>query len=452
MNVIGVLKGEDRSMPALLLMAHHDTVWGSPGAADATIGLTSILEIARAAQEGGPLRRDLIVLFTDAEELGLDGARQFFSDNPLKNHVGAIINFEARGGGGVASMFQTSADNGAAARLYANTVRHPSTSSLSTFVYSELPNDTDLTAALDGDYIAYNIANIGAAKYYHSPKITADNLDERSLQHMGSMGLDLTRALLSVESFPVKTTDATFFDLYGFFTLLFATFWGWAFIVVGGLSFGLSVSHAVYIKEIISGAGKMLGFIVLGGAAVYGLNWLSGSGGNYYDRLAAIPKLEVMTAVLCLAMFLLVFGQKALTHNARVGAALPILALGVIVQFYAPTASYFLTLPILLYGLILLAQSRLGSAGITTALAVIFGAAVIGYMIGIGHLLMLGVGPDLPSLAIVIAAIGVLFIGPLYEGLSKRVVFSAAALMLVLSIAVSLWIKLDPIASTIPPY
>jgi len=76
-NVIGIIPGEDRSKSALLLMAHYDTVWDSPGAADDTIGLASILEITRALKEDEkPFQRDLIILFTDGEEIGLAGAER----------------------------------------------------------------------------------------------------------------------------------------------------------------------------------------------------------------------------------------------------------------------------------------------------------------------------------------------------------------------------------------
>ena len=159
-NVIGVTAGKYRTKTALLLMAHHDTVWDSPGAADDTIGIASIFEIMRALNTNGQADRDIIILFTDAEEVGLVGAKHFFNTHPLRDQIGAVINFEARGGGGTANMFQTSADNGNAARLYAKTVRHPSASSLSTYIYNVLPNDTDLTPALERDYVAFNIANI----------------------------------------------------------------------------------------------------------------------------------------------------------------------------------------------------------------------------------------------------------------------------------------------------
>src|SRR5690606_7806243 len=41
-NLIGVLPGKDRSQPAVMLMAHYDTVVGSPGAADDSAGVAAI--------------------------------------------------------------------------------------------------------------------------------------------------------------------------------------------------------------------------------------------------------------------------------------------------------------------------------------------------------------------------------------------------------------------------
>lgn len=452
-NIMGVLPGKNPERPALLLMAHHDTVWGSPGAADATIGLSSILEILRAVQSEGQAERNIIVLFTDAEELGLNGARQFFAQNPLRDSIGAVINFEARGGGGTANMFQTSAANGAAAKLFARHVKQPSASSLSTFIYSVLPNDTDLTPALEKDYTAYNIANIGAAKYYHSPKITADALDERSLQHMGSQGLDLSRALLSAEAFPAKTPDAAFFDLYGFTTIIFAPFWGWVFLALTAIGLTLSFTEENRVRQTVNGALRMLVFLVGGGAALFGLNVLSGggAGADYYDRLAAIPLLELMTAALCFAAFLGIFGQKPLTQNGQVGAVIPLFVIALVAQFYAPTAAYFLTLPLLLCAIVLLSAAR-GPNIMFKALAIILGALVMGYVAGLGHLLMLGVGPDLPSTAILLAALALIFIMPLFCKLPKWAALTAAFVALAVSFTAALWIRLDPIAATVPLY
>jgi len=453
-NVIGILPGQDRSKAALLLMAHHDTVWGSPGAADDTIGIASILEIARAIKEAEPQQRDLIILFTDAEELGLTGAVNFFKDNPLADKIGAVINFEARGGGGTANMFQTSANNGAAVRLYAHTVKEPGTSSLSTFVYSVLPNDTDLTPALKKDYVAYNIANLGQAEYYHSPKIDANALEEKTLQHMGSQGLDLTRALLSADNLPTPKPDAIFFDLFGLFTIIYAPFWGWVFLVIGALCYALSVDRKLPRKDIFDGSIRMLVFLGFGGFLLYGLNNLSGNGpsADYYDRLATIPKLEVLALLTCLATFFAMFGQKNLSVNGRIGAIIPLFILGVLGQTFAPTATYFISLPIMLYGLASLVMQRWPSTMMDSIVSVILGALVFGYMINLGHLLVLGVGSNMLPVIILPVALAILAILPFYQGLSKRIRNSLATSGVVFSIAMALWIRLDPIASTVPLY
>ena len=449
-NVIGVKAGTDRTKPAVLLMAHHDTVWGSPGAADDTIGIASIFEIVRALNTADQAQRDIIVLLTDAEELGLVGARHFFASNPLRKSIGAIINFEARGGGGTANMFQTSAENGNTARLYAKAVKQPSTSSLSTFVYNILPNDTDLTPALEGDYVAYNIANIGKAEYYHSPKIDTDALQVSTLQHMGSQGLDLTRALLSADSLPTPKTDTAFFDAFGLFTVIYPPALGWVFILFILIGLGQSYDRRGSHTDILTGALRMGGFLILGGGLLFILNLLSGAGGNadYFDRLAAISELQVMAGFAGLAVLLLFFGRKALSANGLIGAALPLLIFGIIGQALAPTASYFIVLAVLLFALTTAVQRKLKTRWTPALLP----ALVIGYMLGLFHLLMVGVGPDVPSVAILPLALLSLAILPLYPGTRSRAGNGIALISVGLSVATALWIRLDPVASTVPLY
>lgn len=201
-NLIGILPGKNRSAPSVVLMSHHDTVWGSPGAADDTTGVAASLEVVRAVRARGQQERDLVMLVTDGEELGLQGARQFWADHPLRKSVGAVINMEARGGGGRTTLFQTSHQNGAAMQVYADAVRRPGASSLAAFIYAVLPNDSDLTPVIKHDYAAYNLAFIGRSGLYHSPMATPDNLDQGSLQDMGGQVLDLTDALLKADKLP----------------------------------------------------------------------------------------------------------------------------------------------------------------------------------------------------------------------------------------------------------
>lgn len=310
-NLIGVLPGQDRSLPAVLLMAHHDTVWGSPGAADDSAGVAASLEIVRAVAAAGQPKRDLMILLTDGEELGMEGANQFFAADPLRGRIGAIINLEARGGGGRTSLFQTSRDNGAAAALYAAAVARPVASSLSAFVYSVLPNNTDLTPALTGPYTAYNFAFIGRPGLYHSPLATPARLDQGSVQDMGAQVLDLTAALLGAGALPAKAPDAVFFDVFGLFTAIWPAWLGWPMLAaaVGALAVAVRRGGRSGLGR---GAAQMTALIAGSAAALYGFNALSALGGHseYYDRLAAIPRLEVQAALVCAAAFVAAFGDR----------------------------------------------------------------------------------------------------------------------------------------------
>ena len=451
-NIIGVLPGEDRSKKPLLLMAHYDTVWGSPGAADDTIGVAAILEITRALSLEDR-SRDIVVLFTDAEEIGLVGARQFYSENPLSDRIGAVINFEARGGGGTANMFQTSAQNGDAMRLYAKSVSQPAASSLSTFVYSILPNDTDLTPALKRDYIAYNFANIGRAGYYHSPEITPDALSENTLQHMGVQGLGLSRALIGAE-LPAKSKDAVFFDAYGLFTVLYSAGWGWVFLFICAACFIASMKGRANLKQTLFGSLKMVILLGAGAIGLYLLNKLSGSGAssNYYDRLAAINRLEITAAFFALAILGVLLSFPKMSVSGRFGFILPVFLIGIAGQYFAPTATYFISIPLLFAGVILVLQAKWPGSGVTSGLTVLLSAAALGYMIYLGHYLMLGVGADMMFVVILPIAIGAMMIVPATPQLSKRAGSALSVAALLVSVGVALWVRLDPIASTVPLY
>lgn len=117
-NVVVVLQGRDRRLPAVLLMAHYDSVAQSPGAADDGLGVAVMLEIARALDKDAR-QRDVVFLFTDAEEAGLLGTRAFFASHSLAARIGTVINLEARGSTGRAVLFETGPGNAALLSAFA---------------------------------------------------------------------------------------------------------------------------------------------------------------------------------------------------------------------------------------------------------------------------------------------------------------------------------------------
>lgn len=67
-NVVGVLPGRDRSLPALMTGSHTDTVLGG-GRFDGIVGVLGAVETARRLREtGSPLERDLVVVDFLGEE------------------------------------------------------------------------------------------------------------------------------------------------------------------------------------------------------------------------------------------------------------------------------------------------------------------------------------------------------------------------------------------------
>jgi hypothetical protein len=191
-NVVARLPGT-ASTGAVLLASHYDGVPLSPAAGDAAMGVAAVLEVARALSVGEPLRNDVIFLFTDAEELGLLGARVFAASHPWLADVGFVANLEARGTSGAAVMFETGRGSDWAVRELARVGRRPVTSSIIPEAYARMPNDTDFSVFRDLGLPGLNFAIGGTAQWYHTPGDTPENLSPSSLQHMGHNALALVR-------------------------------------------------------------------------------------------------------------------------------------------------------------------------------------------------------------------------------------------------------------------
>ena len=451
-DIVAILPGRDRALPAVLLMAHHDSVWGSPAAADDSAGVASVLETIRAIRAGGQPRRDVMVLFTDGEELGLEGAKAFFATDPRRAHVGVVINLETRGGGGRASMFETGSGNGAMMDLFAHAVRRPVATSLSVFVYKKLPNSTDLTIAKQRGLPGFNFAFIGRSNLYHSPLATPDALDQGALQDMGRQTLDLARALADAPMLPGRAADRTFFDAYGLFFVSYPTALGWAFLAIGAFGYAVAAWRRTAVGELLKGAGMLVALLLVAAAWLYLVNMVSigfGANNHYYDRLAAIPRLQVQALLVCLAAFLTIRRWLPSRVGSIAGAAIPLLLLALVIQVVAPTASYPLAVPLMLGGLALAIDRYAGrSAGIAaTIIAAMLG---VGYMLGLGFFLMQAVGPGMPMVAAIPLAVCAVLILPLMP--EPRRALTMAAALLVIATGVALWVLLDPVAPSVAVY
>ena len=111
-NIVARLQGSG-SGKSVLLVAHYDSVPASFGASDDGAGVAALLETARVLKSLPRLKRDIVFLFTDGEELGLLGTQAFVAEHPQAENAGVVLNFEARGTSGPAILFETSKRNGA---------------------------------------------------------------------------------------------------------------------------------------------------------------------------------------------------------------------------------------------------------------------------------------------------------------------------------------------------
>lgn len=333
-NVVGILPGQSRDLPAVLVMSHYDSVHNSPGAADDALGAAAALEIARALQAGPPLARDVIFLFTDGEEAGLLGADAFFNRDPLKARVGIVINLEARGDAGRAAMFQTGPQNGALMAVLAKSASRPSANSLASTVYEKMPNDTDFTHALKQGLPGLNFALIDNQLAYHTPLSTPQRLDQGSLQHMGDQVLPTVRALASGQTLPPPRSNAIYSDVLGLFLISYSTLVGWLLLGLAAVTIGLVTWRALTgggttLVQMLRGvAGALL--LVLASALVLHLmgRLLNiGDGQRLYDLLGRFDLLLLGAGALAVGAGLLVL--TALARGAsRLWPSLAALALG----------------------------------------------------------------------------------------------------------------------------
>jgi hypothetical protein len=98
---------------AVLLVAHYDSLPGSPGAADNALGVAALLETVRALKAGPELKGDVLLLFTDAEEGGLLGIQSFIRQHLGRERVGFVLNLDARGVRGPALLVSAAGPVGA---------------------------------------------------------------------------------------------------------------------------------------------------------------------------------------------------------------------------------------------------------------------------------------------------------------------------------------------------
>lgn len=254
-NILSRIKGTNPGK-ALLLLSHYDSSQHSSlGASDAGSGVATILEGLRAfLAENKQPTNDIIILISDAEELGLNGADLFVNQHPWTKELGLVLNFEARGSGGPSYMLlETNRGNARLIEEYAKAMPDYSVAnSLAYSIYKMLPNDTDLTVFReDGDIEGFNFAFIDDHYDYHTVRDSYERLDQNSLAHQGSYLMPLLHHFSTTDLSNLKSPNDYVYFSIPFFKLVYYPFdWIWPMFALATLIFVLLLIYGFRRKSL----------------------------------------------------------------------------------------------------------------------------------------------------------------------------------------------------------
>ena len=371
-NILARIKGSN-SDKALLLLSHYDSAPHSfsHGASDAGSGVATILESVRAfTYNKTPHKNDIIILFSDAEELGLNGAALFVTQHSWAKDVGLVLNFEARGSSGPSYMLmETNAGNaGLVKEFAAANAKFPVSNSLLYSIYKMLPNDTDLTVfRKNGNIQGYNFAFIDGHYNYHTAQDDIDHLDKNTLTHQGEY---LKPLLNYFSNANLNSTQATKDDVYFSIPFTFIGYpFGWvlpmviiAFLLLLIILFVGIGKRIIIGKEIWRGFIPFLGSIIVSGLISF-FGWklllkvypqyndlLNGFTYNGHDYMATFVLLSL---AICFAFYQR-FSVKILTINHFIAPLFIWIIINGLLAFFLKGAG-FLIIPVY-SGLLMLAS------------------------------------------------------------------------------------------------
>ncbi len=281
-NILAKIKGTQPSK-ALLLLSHYDSAPHSysHGASDDASGVATILESIRAfLHNKTPHKNDIIILFSDAEELGLNGAALFVTQHQWAKSVGLVLNFEARGSSGPSYMLmETNQGNAKMVDAFCSgKVKYPVSNSLMYSIYKMLPNDTDLTVFREkGKIQGFNFAFIDSHFDYHTAQDRFEHLDPKTLAHQGTYLVPLLKHFGNADLSNLNSNhDKVYFNI-PFSMVSYPFSWILPMVIIGFVLFFLVVfvgmgKQVLRLDEIIKGFVPLLASLVIAGLLTF-LGW-----------------------------------------------------------------------------------------------------------------------------------------------------------------------------------
>lgn len=440
-NIIATLKGTNPNGKAILVASHYDSQINTAAAADDGAAVAAQMEVIDMLTKSGALENDVIFLFTDSEEMGLDGASYFVDHYDNIEGIGLILNFESRGNSGSAYSFETTSDNGWMLREFNKAVKKPISNSLAYEIYKLMPNGTDFTEFKRTGITGLNSAFIDGWAYYHSPADTPDNIDQRSLQHHGDHMLGMLRHFGNMDLSDTKQSDVIFFNPMGGWLLIYSQSLDLPLILLTVLLWVLCVMKGnkqkrTKWKSVFAGSGLMLLSLIVAMLLLLGYqqltNLLAHTGTTWFaSNKYQMGNTLIVIVGLALLSFGLVFKKslKGSFESIYLGALLVSILLIIPVKLFAPTGGYILYFPVLIALIAYLVYLFLKidiKSGVPYALGQMVALTIpLGLWIPMAYMIFIVFGMGLPFGAMLFLVFFFPFLIPAYKmvsGLHPRLV------------------------------
>jgi len=446
-NIIARINGSDNSK-ALMLLSHYDSAphSKSPGASDDGTGIATILEGVRTfLHNKTPHKNDIIILFSDAEELGLNGAALFVTQHSWAKEIGLVINFEARGTSGPSYMLmEVNKGNAAIVREFSNAgVKYPVSNSLMYSIYKMLPNDTDLTVFREqGKIQGLNFAFIDNHFNYHTQQDDLRHLNPSTLAHQGSYIMPLMNYLSNANLTTLDSNDDyvyfnTPFNFVSYpfswiFIMLIAAVF--LFLVLLFIGFGKKILNP---REIGKGFGTFFGALFCTVIITF-FSWkaLLAIYPQYKDILQGFTYNghSYMAAFIFLSLGIgFLFYRKYTSENLSMNYSVAPISIWILINlgiaFFLPGAGFFI-IPVfaalISFGYFIITQrtNKVLNLILTLPALIIFVPFITAFPIGLGLKMLFA------SAALVVLVFGLLL--PIFGSFARKT--NWAALMLAISI------------------
>lgn len=356
-NILARLPGT-QSSGALLLVAHYDSVPQGPGAGDNGSGVVTILESLRALQDELPLKNDILVLFTDAEEYGILGAQAFTGQHPWMDDISVVLNIEGTLQGSVV-LVETGPENGWFVRNFRQTSSHALGYSWLYDLFGLMPNLTDFMPFREAGLAGGNLFAFNGGSQYHTPRDTIENMDPRSLQQHGEQTLALIRHFGEIDLGNPHSPDVVYFNILKNWMAVYPSEWALplssvVFLLIA-LSIGINIRRQqIRFRKLAWGGLASLGIIAAAILIVlltwYLITWIHSQYNLYFPAhtyndgwyAAGFSFLAAAVAV----GFSILLLRKQGWRNLLGGALVLLGAIGVIISVYLPGFSYLFTWPL----------------------------------------------------------------------------------------------------------